>query len=72
MDYVAAVGGTVYAQREQLAGFKVKCYATIKYRTLFLDDQIPVGDYLRLPSTRRLRCSSEISRRKRPDAAQNR
>ena len=44
MDYVAAVGGKVYAQRERLAGFKMKCYATIKYRTLFLGELMPVGD----------------------------
>jgi len=44
MDYVAAVAGKVFAERERLAGFKVKRYATIKYRTLFLGDLMPAVD----------------------------
>ncbi len=44
MDYVAAVAGEVYRNREKLKGFKVKRYATIKYRTLFLGQMMPLGD----------------------------
>jgi len=42
LDYVAAVAGEVYKNRKKLEGFKVKKYATIKYRTLFLGQMEPV------------------------------
>lgn len=43
LDYVAAVAGEVYRNNKKLQGFKVKKYATIKYRTLFLGQMEPVG-----------------------------
>jgi tryptophanase len=43
LDYVAAVAGEVYRNRKKLEGFKVKKYATIKYRTLFLGQMEPVN-----------------------------
>ena len=43
MEYVAAVAGEVYANRERLSGFQVKRYATIKYRTLFLGEMMPLS-----------------------------
>ena len=43
MDYIAAVAGRIYAHREQLRGYQVKRYATIKYRTLFLGELMPVA-----------------------------
>jgi tryptophanase len=43
LDYVAAVAGDVYKNRKKLEGFKVKKYASIKYRTLFLGQMEPVN-----------------------------
>ena len=45
MDYVAAVAGEVLRHRERLFGFKVRRYAAIKYRTLFLGEMEPVGKH---------------------------
>ena len=42
LDYIAAVAGEVYRNNQKLEGFKVKKYATIKYRTLFLGQMEPV------------------------------
>ncbi len=42
-DYAAAAIGRIYERREELRGFKVKKYATIKYRTVFLGEMMPVG-----------------------------
>lgn len=42
MDYIAAVAGEAYKNRDKLSGFKVKQYATIKYRTSFLGKMMPV------------------------------
>jgi tryptophanase len=44
MEYIAAVAGEVYRNREKLIGFKVKRYATIKYRTLFLGEMMPITE----------------------------
>lgn len=41
MDYVAAVAGEVYENRQRLFGFKVKKFAKIKYRTVFLGQMMP-------------------------------
>jgi len=43
MEYVAAVAGEVFRNRDRLRGFKVKRFPTIKYRTLFLGEMIPAG-----------------------------
>jgi tryptophanase len=40
MDYIAAVAGEAHRNRDKLKGFKVKRYATIKYRTLFLGEMM--------------------------------
>ena len=42
MDYIAAVAGEAYKNRDKLSGFKIKQYATIKYRTSFLGKMMPV------------------------------
>ena len=42
LDYVAAVTGEILKNRERLGGFKVKKYAKIKYRTVFLGEMMPV------------------------------
>lgn len=44
MDYVAEVAGYVMKNREKLAGFKVKKYATVKYRTVFLGQMMPANE----------------------------
>lgn len=41
LDYVAAIAGEIYAGRDRLRGFKVKKYAKIKYRTVFLGEMMP-------------------------------
>lgn len=46
LDYVAAVIGEVYRNKAKLEGFKVKKYATIKYRTLFLGQMQPANKVL--------------------------
>lgn len=43
MDYIAAIAGEVYKNSNKLRGFKIKKYATIKYRTLFLGEMMPVS-----------------------------
>lgn len=42
LDYVAAVTGEILKNRDKLGGFKVKKYAKIKYRTVFLGEMMPV------------------------------
>jgi tryptophanase len=44
MDYVAEVAGFVLKNRENLSGFKVKKYATVKYRTVFLGQMMPINE----------------------------
>jgi len=44
MDYVAEIAGYVLTNREKLSGFKVKKYATVKYRTVFLGQMMPVNE----------------------------
>lgn len=40
-DYAAAAIGRIYEKRGELRGFKVKKYAKIKYRTVFLGEMMP-------------------------------
>lgn len=44
MDYVAEVAGHAMRNRDLLVGFKVKKYARIKYRTVFLGEMMPVTE----------------------------
>lgn len=42
LDYVAAVIGEIYKNRDQLKGYKVVKYPYIKYRTVFLGELAPI------------------------------
>lgn len=43
LEYVAAIAGEVYKQRNELVGFRVRKYPLIKYRTVFLGELEPVA-----------------------------
>lgn len=44
MEYVAAIVGKIFRKRDQLKGYKVKTYAKIPYRTVFLGEMMPASE----------------------------